>query len=333
MRNLQLIVIVLTGLLSLNCTTFVLESSEQLVFGKNLDWKSSTGMIIVNKRNIAKTALILPPARPMKWISKYGSISFNQFGKEFPFGGMNEKGLVIELMIVNGNYPSMENRPALNELQWIQFQLDQSQTVEEVIQNNELVNIQKINQVIHFLIADSNGNKAVIEFDKNGSKVYQRDQLPYPVLENNTYPVSLEKLSNGNNCRFKSVVDLTNNIKPESNFANEAFLILDHVKLQGSWSIVYDIRQKQIHFKTDVHPTLRMIRMDYFNFSCSQPTVTYDLSNKDDGDITTLFLPYREKENKRIFDLGLTTNEIVLPNQLLARFYNYNNQCSCMEME
>ncbi len=32
------------------------------------------------------------------WTAVYGSISFNQYGKEFPTGGMNEKGLVVELM-------------------------------------------------------------------------------------------------------------------------------------------------------------------------------------------------------------------------------------------
>ena len=29
---------------------------------------------------------------------KYGAIFFNQFGREFPMGGMNEAGLVVELM-------------------------------------------------------------------------------------------------------------------------------------------------------------------------------------------------------------------------------------------
>jgi choloylglycine hydrolase len=32
--------------------------------------------------------------KTISWISKYGSITFNQYGREFPTGGMNEKGLV-----------------------------------------------------------------------------------------------------------------------------------------------------------------------------------------------------------------------------------------------
>jgi choloylglycine hydrolase len=51
------------------------------------------GTIIVNKRNVSKTALLYSDAtgcQPVKWTSKYGSITFNQNGREFPFSGINE---------------------------------------------------------------------------------------------------------------------------------------------------------------------------------------------------------------------------------------------------
>jgi len=37
-----------------SCTTFVLKYQNQLVFGRNLDWVSDVGLIIVNKRNVWK---------------------------------------------------------------------------------------------------------------------------------------------------------------------------------------------------------------------------------------------------------------------------------------
>ena len=33
---------------------------------------------------------------PASWVSKYGSVTFNQYGRELPTGGMNEAGLVVE---------------------------------------------------------------------------------------------------------------------------------------------------------------------------------------------------------------------------------------------
>ena len=33
-----------------------------------------------------------------QWQSKYASVTFNQYGVELPTGGINEKGLVVEIM-------------------------------------------------------------------------------------------------------------------------------------------------------------------------------------------------------------------------------------------
>ena len=72
------------------CTTFVLQDADALLCGKNLDWFWSDGIVVINQRGIAKTAFTLPGREPARWVSKYGSVTFNQFGREMPFGGMNE---------------------------------------------------------------------------------------------------------------------------------------------------------------------------------------------------------------------------------------------------
>ena len=76
------------------CTTFC--SREPLLFGKNYDWSLGEGLLIVNKREVQKEALT--EDRPARWTSRFGSVTFNQYGREFPNGGMNERGLVVELM-------------------------------------------------------------------------------------------------------------------------------------------------------------------------------------------------------------------------------------------
>ena len=73
------------------CTTFCLKDDEGLVFGRNYDWHLDHGLVIVNKRNVTKRALLIDPEdTPARWISKYGSVTFNQYGREFPIGGMVE---------------------------------------------------------------------------------------------------------------------------------------------------------------------------------------------------------------------------------------------------
>ena len=79
------------------CLTFCLENGGNIVYGRNFDWPVETGAVFVNPRNIKKKAFVFPlDEKPMTWVSKYGSVTFNQFSIEVPVGGMNETGLVIE---------------------------------------------------------------------------------------------------------------------------------------------------------------------------------------------------------------------------------------------
>ena len=128
---LLLLMFLLAGIKGKTCTTFCIKDSNNLIFGRNLDFDAGYGHIIINKRNVKKSALIRPPEKPIEWISKYGSITFNQIG-ELPYGGINEKGLVIEQMWLDETtYPEIDSRFGLSELQWIQYQLDNSSTVNE----------------------------------------------------------------------------------------------------------------------------------------------------------------------------------------------------------
>lgn len=88
------------------CTTFFINKNGQLVFGRNYDWITDAGMVCTNLKGLEKTSSSMDDGTQVTWISKYGSTTFNQYGKEFPTGGMNEKGLVVELMWADGTqYP------------------------------------------------------------------------------------------------------------------------------------------------------------------------------------------------------------------------------------
>ena len=67
-----------------------------MIFGRNYDWVTGEGIVSTNLRGLQKTSLQMGDGSALNWVSNYGSITFNQYGKEFPTGGMNEKGLVVE---------------------------------------------------------------------------------------------------------------------------------------------------------------------------------------------------------------------------------------------
>jgi len=168
-----------------------------MVFGKNYDWMTGTGSINTNLRGLQKSSLPLDSGPILKWTSKYGSVTFNQFGKEFPNGGMNETGLVIELMwLSESEYPLKDNRPGFNVLQWIQYQLDNFSSVDEVLATDKKVRIVSTGTPQHYLVADSKGNVATIEVLNGKMVVHKGGHLPYPVLANSTYEASAKAYKN-----------------------------------------------------------------------------------------------------------------------------------------
>ncbi|MGH9868870.1 MAG: hypothetical protein ACREAA_11985 [Candidatus Polarisedimenticolia bacterium] len=102
------------------CTTFCLVRGSEAVFGRNYDFEIGDGMVLVNQRGLSKTSL--RKGRPASWVSAFGSVTFNQFGRDYPMGGMNEKGLVVELMWLDeARYPPADGRPEVRVLEWIQY--------------------------------------------------------------------------------------------------------------------------------------------------------------------------------------------------------------------
>ena len=320
-----------TAPVGLPCTTFVFKDSSHLVFGRNLDWVSDKGIVVVNQRNVKKKSLVFPPEKSTEWTSKYGSITFNQFGKEFPFGGMNEKGLVVELMLVDGEYPRPDDRTTVNELQWIQYQLDNASTLNEVIASDRLIRISKVDQNLHFLVCDQFGQVAAIEFNENGMQVYRGKDLPITVLENDTYTESMFNYNNNIKSRFLTAANMINDGPKQQPVSEFAFKILDKVALSGSWSIVYDIKHKQIKFKTASNKTVKILNMNQFSFSCQTSTIAYDMNTNHKGDIAPFFSPLSTKLNTKVFNEAIKSNDIYLPSQILKQFRNYHQTCQCSD--
>jgi len=100
------------------CTCFCLDTPAGPVFGSNLDlFIPGDGLVFVNRRGIAKESFpsqMGTTGKTAKWVSKYGSVTFNLAGREWAFGGMNEAGLVLGTMeLLKSEFPERDERPAL----------------------------------------------------------------------------------------------------------------------------------------------------------------------------------------------------------------------------
>jgi penicillin V acylase-like amidase (Ntn superfamily) len=146
-----------------SCTPFCITEADRVIFAKNYDWNIGYGLILINKRGVAKKSASGQPENRGSWVSRYGSLTFNQYGREFPSGGINEAGLAVELMwLDDAEYPADPCIPSVGTLEWIQYQLDQHATVKDVVASAFRVRIAS-EVKLHYLVADRSGNTANIE--------------------------------------------------------------------------------------------------------------------------------------------------------------------------
>jgi len=325
------------------CTTFRLKDKNGgLFFGRNFDFPAGQGQIHVNQRNLRKTSLIAAPEKPFTWVSRYGSISFNQNGREFPYGGMNEAGLVIEQMMhesADSKYPALDDRHGLEELQWIQYQLDVSASVAEVIASDRAVRISFASVApLHFLAADAGGNVAAIEYIDGKMVVHTGKSLKYPALANDTFDASLAAKAaldaaggNGQPDRFARAAAMVEAFAPNSAPALEyAFAILKNVSQGGTqWSIVYDLKQKAISYRTRANTRIRRIAMDTFDFSCAGPGLFADIDA--DGCAAADFKASSYESNLRLIGEVWSSVEFLkaLPQELRISWANYPATVIC----
>jgi penicillin V acylase-like amidase (Ntn superfamily) len=295
------------------CSTFLLSRNGQHVFGRNYDWVTGNGIINVNARGLSKTSFMPGNSKSVSWTSVYGSVTFNQFGKEFPNGGMNEKGLVVEMMWLNEtNYPAADNRTAINELQWIQYQLDNCATIEEVIATDKLIRIDRTAAPLHYLVADSTGQAATIEFINGKLVIHRGNALTYPVLTNTAYKSAVQEYTMHRNNpevldnsegRFAKACNMIQQF--QANDASQppvdyAFDILQKIA-QGSftkWSIVYDITNRQVYFATYHYRQRKQIVFRDIDFSCNNTYPSFDINSSQTGNVYKYFTPLSFEQNK-----------------------------------
>lgn len=104
--------------------------------------------------------------------------------------------------------------------------------------------------------------------------------------------------------RFARASAMMKSYRPESGRTpvEHAFEILDRVA-QGAytqWSIVYDLRDLEVHFKTRANRNQRSVKLRSFDFRCGAPLQMLDLEGKGAGDVTARFVGYTPEKNREL---------------------------------
>jgi penicillin V acylase-like amidase (Ntn superfamily) len=344
MRVLALFLSLAAARPSLACSAFLLDTPTGPVVGKSYDWNDERGLVIVNKRGVHKRALVLSAGdKPAAWNSRYASLTFNQYGRELPNGGINEAGLVVEVLLLPASeLPSPDGRPVVTELGFVQYLLDQAETAGEALELATAVRIVTAYAKIHYFLCDASGACAVLELLGGKLVVTSGEAMPVRAITNSTYAESAAALprapaiaalgsrSTGSTDRF---VKLSRQIAtPASGDAvAAAFAILDTVRFPRStqWNIVYDLRQRRVHFRSRTHPAVKVVALGDFPATCAEPVMTLDLLTDRPGEARTRFVPYREETNLVLVTGTLAPLRAKLPAGIERRVATYPSTLAC----
>jgi len=222
---------------------------------------------------------------------------------------MNEAGLaIVELMLSETQHPSSGGLPVLCGSQWIQYQLDTSATVEEVLASDKVVRIEPTDwegMASHFLVCDKSGTVVAIEWLEGKRTVYTDVTLPIPALVNSAYE-SCITTGDDRSGRFKSLADLYKayDTAQSSDGVSYVFSILQAANLysppfETRWSMAFDVRAMRITWKTMSNNKLRYVDFKDFEFSCKTDVEVLDVNDGDTGNVRAAFVPYTIDFNRR----------------------------------
>ena len=261
---------------SMACTAFCLSRENRTLLAKNLDWPIDDGLILVNRSGVRKSSFP-GTGSTFSWTSLYGSITFNQFGRDFPLGGMNEEGLVMEeLNMPSAPATGYSAKHALNEFQVVQYILDNFRSLAEIEAALADFQMRPLLIPLHYLIMDRQGNSMIMEFEGGQFNFYRSSESGIAVLSNNLYQESIRYLGKfsgfggdleiqhrpGSNERFVSVASMLSECHKAAPL-QRSFEILDTVAQSDTrWSIVYDATALTIHLKFHDCPGIREINLD-----------------------------------------------------------------------
>jgi hypothetical protein len=317
------------------CTAFMLERGGAPVVGKSYDWYMGQGLVVVNKRGVAKQSLPAKPGdRAAQWISRHASVTFNQYGREFPAGGMNDAGLVVEVTWLDSSaYERPDQRATLNELQWIQYQLDNFASVSEMIAAAPALRVSPVYARVHYLACDRSRACAALEHIGGKPVVTPGARA----LTNDSYAESVAYAAkqaqppegSGSLARFARAARQAATPAAGDPIA-AAFGVLDGVRWSESqWNIVYDPVHLRVSFRTRVNRGIKTLDLGKLDASCARPAAVLDIDTDASGDVSGRLRPYDVAMNRSLVERSVRRIRDQLPAGAVDLIVAYPSTLAC----
>jgi choloylglycine hydrolase len=295
------------------CTRAIVESGGgRFITARSMDWQTDLySDLWAFPRGMKKDGGI--DAGSTKWISKYGSITASGFDVGTA-DGMNEKGLVVNLLYLAEADYGNSKKPTISVGAWPQYILDNYATVDEAVNalRNEPFQIvapplpDGAVAGLHISISDAKGDSAIFEHIDGKLVIHHGKQ--YPVMTNspsfnqqislNAYWKEIGGLTmlpgtNRSSDRFARAsyyVESTPKYEDERMAVSAAFSIIRNVSVPLGfsdpekpniattiWRVVSDQKTLKYYFESAISPNVFWVDLNKLDLSAGSKPQKLDL--------------------------------------------------------
>jgi len=170
------------------CTGFAAANpSGDAIVGRNFDWHNRQALLLFTDPpdgyasvSMVDISYLGYPRENPSWADRRALLD----APYLPFDGMNERGLAVGMMAVShARDRDTPQRVTISSIHAIRLMLDYAASVEEAVSLLGDYTVAFGDPPIHYLVADSSGHSAVIEY-LDGEMVVQHNEVPWQVLTN-----------------------------------------------------------------------------------------------------------------------------------------------------
>lgn len=239
-------------------TVSVKNTAGGWLFGRNFDWTACEQMVVTAYPENGYSSI---STVNMDFIRQGAGLTANLLPDKVltlaalyaPLDGMNEKGLCISVNMIQEGATISQNtgKPDITTTTAIRLVLDKAGTVQEALELLENCDLHaSMNYMVHFAIADAEGNSVAVEYIDNEMRVTET-----PILTN-FYVTEGEKQGIGtaqSHTRYETMETALN--QAESMNIAQVRDVLDSVSKHNfgshestEWSIIFDQRELKAHY-------------------------------------------------------------------------------------
>lgn len=238
------------------CTLFAaLGSQDDRLYGRNFDWRLSPALLLFTDPpdGYASVSMV-----DIEYLGFQGSRAKNLTdlpiherqallaAHALPFDGMNERGLAIGMAAVpSGGMDPDPSKQTIDQLGVMRAILDHAATVDEALEILAAYNIDMGTVPLHYLIASTAGDSALVEFYQ-GEMVVQRNAVPWQ-LATNFIVASTDGRPQGQCPRYDRVSRELQEKGGQIAVQDALSLLAAVAQPNTQWSIVYDLTGGEVH--------------------------------------------------------------------------------------